>query len=141
MSNIGNRIKQGTCVGGEEFNHSSLSLQSEPAIAVEAELGGGTGVGVGSNGPRPDDSLPASRSVAELEREPRGSDDYNARRERGQEGLHPKAYELAGRGSGRGREDVDEERVDQADPPLSESDIGSRIPTPSILQDGEPESM
>jgi len=134
VSNIGNRIKrQATCAGGEGFDHSSLSLQSEPANVARGEVGGSTGVGVGNDDSRPGDSLPVSRSITELEREPEGSGDYTARWERGQEGLHPHAYEWAARGAGR-------ERVGQVDPPRSESGIGRRSPTPSILHGSESES-
>jgi len=138
VSNIGNSIKR-QCVGDDGLDHSTLSLQSEPAAVVESELRGDTGVGVGNDDPRPDGSLSVSRSVTGLEREPGGSGDYTAQQERGQKGLHPHAYEQAGRGSSKEREDAGRKRADQVDPPPSELDIG-RIPTPSILQDGEPES-
>ena len=62
MLNIRDRMKRyGTDVRGEGLNHSTLSVQSEPAIVVE---------GVGNEDPRPDDCPPVSRSMAELEREP-----------------------------------------------------------------------
>jgi len=99
VSNIGNKIKEGTCVGGEGLDHSSLSFQSEPAIAVEGELRGDTRVGIGNDDPRADDYLPVSRSMVELEREQGESDDDAARRERGQKGLHSHAYKRAGHGS------------------------------------------
>jgi len=142
LSNFKDSTKgRGTSVGDEGLGHSGLSLQSEPAIVVEGELGEDAGVGAGSEGSRPGDSLPVSLSMAELEREPRGSDDYTAQHEHGQKGLHPQAHEQAGRRSSQERGDVDGKRVDRADPPRSESDIERRTPTPSILQDGEPESM
>ena len=141
LSKIGNSTKgRGTSVGGEGVNHSSLSLQSEPAIIVESELRTDTGVGVGNDNLRPDDSLSVSRPMAELEREPGGSDDYTIQRERGQKGLHPHAREQAGRGSSQERGGASRKRTGQVDPPRSESDIGRRTPTPSILQDGESES-
>jgi hypothetical protein len=141
LSNIGNSTKgRGTSVGGEGPDRSTLSLQSEPAIAVEHELGEGIKVGVGNDDPRSDDSLPVPWSITEPEREPGGSDDYTARRERGQKGLHPHAHEQAGSGSGQEREGSGRERAGQVDPPRSESDIGRRTPAPSILQDGESES-
>ena len=140
-SNIRNRIKQRTCVGGEGLDHSTLSLQSEPAIVVEGELGGGTGVGVGSEGLQLGDSLPVSQSMTELEREPRGSDDYTAQRERGQKGLHPDAYERAGRGTSQERRDLDGKRINHVDPPPQLGpDTGKGTPTPSISQDGESEN-
>ena len=115
-SDIRNRIKrQATCVGGEGLDHSTLYLQSEPAIVAGGELGRATGVGVGNDDPRPGSSMPVSRSMTELERKPGGSES---------------SQERAG---------ADRKRVGQVDPPRSESDIG-RTPTPSILQDGEPES-
>jgi len=134
LSNIRNSTKgQGTSVGGEGLDHSSLSWQSEPAIAVGAELGGDTGTSVGN-----DDSLPASRLTAELECEPGGSDDYTARQERGQEGPHLHACERAGRGSSQERGGTGRKRAAQVDLPRSESDIERR--TPPILQDNESES-
>jgi hypothetical protein len=137
LSKIGNGTKrQGANVGGERLDRSTLSLQSEPAILVEHELGEGIGVGVGNDEPRPDDSPSVSPSMAELEREPGGSDDHTVRRERGQEGLHPHAHEQADGGSGQEREGSGKERPGQVDPPRSESDIGRRTPIPSILQDG-----
>jgi len=139
-SDIRNRIKQRTCVGGEGLDHSTLSLQSEPTIVAGGELGGGTGVGVGSEGPQLGDYLPVSQSMTELEREPRGSDDYTAQRERGQKGLHSDAYERTGRGTSQERRDLDGKRIDHVDPPQLELDTGRGTPTPSILQDGESES-
>ena len=140
LSKIGSSTKgRGTGVGSEGLDHSSLSLQSESAIIVGGELGEDTGVSVGNDDPRPDDSLSVSRSMVELEREPGGGDDYSARRERGQKGLHSHAYERAGRGSGQGRESAGGKEAGQVDPPRSESDIGRTL-TPSILQDGESES-
>jgi len=126
--NIRDRIRRyGAGVQGEGLNHSTLSLQSEPAIAVE---------GVENDDPRPDAYPPVSRSTAELEREPaRGSDDYTVRQERGQRALHPQAYERAGPGSSRERADAGGKETG----PRSKSDI-RRIPTVSILQDPESES-
>jgi len=127
VSNIRDRIKRyGTGVRGEGLNHSTLSLQSEPAIVVE---------GVGNDDPRPDDCPPVSQSMAELEREPGGSDDYTVRQERGQRGLHPHAYERAGPESGQERTDGGGKKAG----PRSKSDV-RRTPTPSILQDPESES-
>ena len=100
VSNIGNKIKQGTRIGGEGLDHSSLSFQSEPATTVEGELRGDTGVGIGNEDPRANDYLPVSRSMVELEREQGESDDDAAPRERSQKGLHSHAYERAGHGSG-----------------------------------------
>ena len=132
---------RGTSVGGEGPDHSSLSLQSEPAIVVESELREDTGVSVGNDYPRPEDSLSFSRSMTDLERGPGGSDNYTARQERGKKGLHPHAYEQVGRGSSEERGGAGKKEAGQVDPPRSESNIGKRTPTPSILQDGEPESM
>ena len=141
LSKIENRIKrQGANVGGERFDRSTLSLQSEPAIGVEDKPGEDIRVGVGKGDPRPDDSLSVSRSMAELEREPGGSDGYTARRERDQKGLHPHAYERAGSGPSQERGCVCREGAGQVDPPRSESNIGRRTPTPSVLQDSESES-
>ena len=141
VSNIRNRIKgRGTNVDGEGLVHSALYLQSEPAIVVGSELGGDTGVGAGHDDPRPADSLPVSRSTGELEHEPGGSDDYIARREHDQKGLHPHAYERAGRGSSQERMGADGKRAGHVDPPRSESDIARKTPTPSILQDDKSES-
>ena len=141
LSKIGNSTKgRGTSVGGEGLDHSSLSLQSEPAVVVGGELRGDAGAGVGTDDPQPNDSLPVSRSMAELEREPGGSDDYTTQQERGKESLHPHAYERAGRGSSQEKEGVGRKGAGQVDPPRSESDIGRRTPTPSILQDDKPES-
>jgi hypothetical protein len=78
--------------------------------------------------------------MAELEREPGGSDDYTARRERGQEGLYPHTHEWAGRGSSQERGGAGRERAGQVDPPRSESDTGKRTFAPSVLQDGKSES-
>jgi hypothetical protein len=140
LSKIGTRTKkQGTSAGGEGLDHPSLSLQSEPSLVVEGGPRGDTGVGIGNDDPRPADSLPVSRSMAELEHGPGGSDDYTARREHGQESLHPHAQERAGRGSSQEGEGSGRERAGQVDPPRSESDIGITS-TPSILQDGESES-
>jgi len=141
VSNIINRIRrQETGVGGEGLDHSSLSLQSTPAIVVESELRRDTGIGVGNDNSRPDDPLSVSRSMTELEREPGGSDDYTAQREHGQKSLQPHAYERAGRGSSQEKGDAGRERTGRVDPPRSRSDIGRRTPAPSILQDGESES-
>ena len=63
------------------------------------ELGEGTEAGVGNDNPRPDNFLPVSRSMTELEREPGGSGNHTTQRERNQKGLHSHAYEWAGRGS------------------------------------------
>ena len=135
LSNTGNSAKgRGTSVSGEGLGHSSLSLQSEPAIVVESELRADTGIGVGN-----DDSLSVSPPVAGLEREPGGSDDYTTRREHDEKDIHPHAYDRADRGSSQESGGVDRERTGQVDPPQSESDI-ERPPTPSILQDGESKS-
>jgi len=127
VSNIRDRIKTyGTGVRGEGLNHSSIFLQSEPAITVE---------GIGNDDPRPDDCPPVSRSMAELEREPGGSDDYTIRQERSQRALQPHAYERAGPESSQERADTGGKKAG----PQSKSDT-RRTPTPSILQDTEPES-
>jgi len=127
VSNIRDRIKRyGTGVRGEGLNHSTLSLQSEPAIVVE---------GVGNDDPRLDDCPPVSRSMAELEREPGGSDNFTVRQECGQMDLHPRAYEQASPETSKERTDADEKETG----PRSKSDI-RRTPTPSILQDPESES-
>jgi len=127
MLKIRDRIKRyGTGVRGEGLNHSTLSSQSEPAIVVE---------GVGDDDPRPDDCPPVSRSMAELEREPGGSDDHTVRQGRGRGALHPHAYEQAGLESGQEWADAGGKKAG----PRSKSDIG-RTPTPSIMQDSESES-
>ena len=126
MSNIRDRIKRyGTGVRGEGLNHSSISLQSEPAITVE---------GIGNDDPRPDDCPPVSQSMAELELEPGGSDDYIIRQERSQRALQPQAFERAGPESSQERADIGGKKAG----PRSKSDI-RRTPTPSILQDPESE--
>jgi len=128
MLNIRDTMKRyGTGIRDEGLNHSTLSLQSEPAIVVE---------GVGDDDPRPDDCPPVSRSMAELEREPGGSDNYAVRQERGQRTLHPYAYERAGPGSSQERADAGGKKIDKVDPPRSEPHI-ERTSTCSILQDGE----
>jgi len=131
MSNIRDRIKRyGTGVRGEGLNHSSLSLQSEPAIVME---------GVGNNDPRPGDCPPVSWSTVELERDLGGSDNYTTRRERDPRVLHPHAYKRAGPGSSQERAHAGRKKVGHVDPPRSESDIETP-PTPSISQDDESES-
>ena len=140
VSNIGNRMKgRGTSVGGEGPDRSSVSLRSETVIAVEGEPRGDTGVSAGNDDPRPGDSPSVSQSMAELDREPGGSD-HTAQRERGKMGLHPHAHECAGRGSSQERGGSGRNRAGQVDPPRSEPDVGRRTPTPSILQDSESES-
>lgn len=140
LSGAGNSKKgRGTSVGDEGFDHSPQSLQSEPAIAAVDEVREGIGAGVGGDDPQPDDSLPVSRSMAELECEPGGSDDYTARQERDQKGLHPHSYERAGRRSSEEGRGAGRKGAGQVDSPRSESDIG-RTPTSSILQGSEPES-
>ena len=140
-SNIGNRIKQRACVSSERLDHSTLSLQSEPAIVVEGGFGRGAGVGAGSGDPQLGDYLPASQSMAELERQPGGSDDSTTQWERDQKGLHPDAYERAGRGTSQERRDSDGKRIDHVyPPPQLEPDTGKGAPTPSVLQDDESES-
>ena len=135
LSNIRNSTKdQGTSAGGEGLDHSNLSLQSEPAVAVGAELGEDAGTGVGN-----DDSLPASQLMAELECEPGGSDDYTAQQERGQEGPHLHTRERTSRGSSQERGGTGRKRAGQVDFPRSEPDTERR--TPPILQDSQSESM
>ena len=141
LSRIGNSTKRReTGVGDEGLDHSSLSLQSEPGIVLEDEVRGDTKVDVGNDDPRSDDSLPVSRSLVELGRGSGGSSDYTIRRERGQKGLHSHTYEQAYRGSGQERAGAGGKGAGQVDPPRSESDIRRRTPTPSTLQEGEPES-
>ena len=130
-SNIGNRIKQRACVSSEGLDHSTLSLQSEPAIVVEGGLGRGTGLSEGSGGLQPGDYLSVSQSMAELEREPGGSYDHTAQQERGQKGLHPDAYKRTGRGTSQERGDLGGERIGHVDPPPQLGpDTGSTWTTP-----------
>lgn len=77
--------------------------------------------------------------MTEPGRGPGGSDDYAGRQERGQKGLHPRAYKQTGRRSSQEREGTGTKSAGQADPLRSELDIG-RTPTPSIVQGGESES-
>jgi len=141
LSNIGNSKKgRRTGVSDEGLDHSSLSLQPEPAIVTESELRGDADVGVESDDPRPEDSLSVSQSIVELGREPGGSGDYTDRRERGQSGSHPHTHVQAGRGPSRERRAADEKRANQVDPPQSESDAEKRTPTPSISRGGGSES-
>jgi hypothetical protein len=75
-------------VVGEEFDHSTLSLQSEPAIVVEggsggrdSEVGAGAGdseVGAGGGDPPPDDSQSISQSAVGIGHSDQGGGDDTA---------------------------------------------------------------
>ena len=128
----------GTNVGGG-FYHSGLSSQSEPGIAGGG-LGGDIRVGGGKDDPRPDESLPVSRSAVEIGDDQGGSDDKTSGGEIGQKYLHPHPHVQAESRSSQERRDVDGKRTGRADLP-PQSGIGNEsTPTPSISRGGESKS-
>ena len=117
LSKIGNRLeRRQPDAGGQGFDRSALSLQSEPGIVVGGECkGGDIKVGIGKEDPRPDDSRSISRSLVGMGHDQEGSDD--------------KASEG----------DVDGKRTDQVDPPPP-SDIRNKSPISSASRVGESKS-
>ena len=125
LSKIGDGTdKRRVNVGGEGFNHSALSLQSEPGVVVGGEFG------VGKDDLRPDDSRSVSQSVVGTGLGQGGSDDM-AGGEINQQHLHPRPYVQTGSGSGRERMDADGKRAGRANPPLQldVGDAGTLIPS------------
>ena len=141
VSNIGNKTKkQGTGVGGEGLDHSTLSLRSEPAVVMEGELGGDTEVGVGKGNLRRDDLRFYSQSAVEMGHGQGGSDDKAGRGDTNQNRLHLHPHVQAESGSSQPRTDVDGKQADQVDPP-PQSDIWNKTTlAPPISRGGESKS-
>ena len=132
--------RRGSNVGGGEFTHPTLSLQSEPAIAAGGGLGGDTRASFGTDDPRRDDSLSVSRSAVGIGHG-EGEDDRASGGEASKKYLHPHSRVQAESRSSQERKDIDEKRAGRVDPPLRpESDIGERTPAPSIPRDSGSES-
>lgn len=127
-----------TDIGHEGANLSTLSLQSEPAIVVESELGGDASVGVGNSDPLPDGSPSFSRSAVEIACSQGGSSIKADEGETSQKDLHPHSHVQTESQSSQERGDVDAEGTVQVNPPArSESHGGdTATPTPSISQAG-----
>jgi len=127
--------RRGVDVGGEEFDNPTLSLQSEPGIAVEGEFRGrGIKISTGKDNPRPDNPLPVSRSAVGIGHDQGGSDDSGG--ETSQRYLHLRPHVQTGSGSGREREDANGKGTGQSDLPL-QSDIGNVVtPVISTLRSG-----
>lgn len=132
LSKIGDRLEgRQADAGGQGFDRSALSLQSEPGIVVGGEFrGGDIKVGIGKEDPRPDDSRSISRSLVGIGHNQEGSDDKASEGETNQKLLHPHSHVQTEGGSSRERRDVDAEKVDRVDP-SSRSDI-----TPSTSRAG-----
>ena len=127
----------GTNVGGG-FYHSGVSSQSEPGIAGGG-LGGDIGVGGRKDDPRPDESLPVSRSAVEIGDYQGGSDDKTSGGEIDQKHLHPHPHVQVESGSSQKKRDVGGKRAGQANL-LPQSGIGNEsTPAPSISRGGKSE--
>ena len=141
LSKIRKRPERGSAdAGGEGFNRSAPSSQSEPGIVVGGESSGGDVEASGrEDDPRPDDSRSVSRSAVGVGHGQGESDDKTSGGEITQKYLHPHPHVQTGSGSGGEMRDVDGKRVDKLDP-LPQSDIGNGTPTPSTSRVGEPGS-
>ena len=140
LSKIGDGAdKRRADVGGEGFNRSALSFQSEPSIMVGGEFGGDIEVGAGKDDPRPDDSWSFSRSAVGIGHG-QGGDDDSAGGEINQQHLHPRPHLQTESGSSRERTGSDGNGAGRANLP-PQSDVGNAAtPIPPISQDGETES-
>ena len=137
LSKIVHRTEKGGAnTGGEGSYRSALSVQSEPGIVVEGELGGGEiKVGVGKDDPQPDDVQSVSPSAEGISHDQGESDDKASGGETSKKHLHPHPHMQAESGSSQGRRSVDGQQADRADPP-PQSDIEKSTPIPSILRGG-----
>ena len=116
LSRIGHKTgKARPNVVGEGFDHSTLSLQSEPAIAVEGELGGDIEVGAGTDDPGPDDSRPVSQPAVGIGHSQGVSDDKASRGEISQMDLHPHSHVQTESGSSRERREVERSQGQELD--------------------------
>ena len=142
LSKIGDTESKRTNSGGEGFNRSALSFQSEPGIVVEGEFRGeDIEVNAGKNDPQSDGSPSTSRSAVGTGHGQGGSDDTASGGEISQQHLQPHPYVHTGSGSGRERMDADGKSAGRANPPL-QSDIGNAaMPIPSISQGSETKGM
>ena len=142
VAKVRDKIGRGRAnLGGEEFNRSALSLQSEPGIVTGDELTGGIGVGIGEGNLRPDDSRFVSHSAVELGRGQGGSGGEAERGGTSQKDLHPHSHVQTESGSSQERGDVGETRAGKVHPP-PRPDIGNAATlTPSNPHGGESESM
>ena len=132
--------RQATGVGGEGLDHSTLSLQSEPAAVMEGELREDIEASVGKGNLRRDNSRFISRSAVEIGHGQGGSDDKASGGETNQNRLHLDPRVQAESGSSQPRADVDGKQADQADPP-PQSDIRNKTTlAPSISRGGESKS-
>lgn len=107
LSKIGNKTgEERPNVTGEGFDHPTLSLQSEPPIAMGGELGN-IEAGAGKDDPRPDDPLPVSRSAMEIGHDQGKSDDKASGGEISQQELYPHPHVLTESGFSQKRREVE----------------------------------
>ena len=105
LSKIGDKTgKARPEVVGEESDHPTLSLQSEPAITAEGELGGDIEDSPGAGDPGPDDSQPVSQPAVGIGHGQGGSDDKASGGETSQIDLHPHPHVQTESGSSGERE-------------------------------------
>ena len=123
--------------GGEGFNRSALSLQSEPGIVAGGEFREGDVEVSGEGDPRPGDSPSVSRSAVGVGHDQGGSDEEAHGGETSQN-LHPHPHVQAESGSSR---DVGGKRADRTDLPPAQPGVGSwSTSIPPVLRAGETES-
>jgi len=115
ISKIGNKTgKKRPNVVGEGFDHPTLSLQSEPLIAMGGEPGN-IEASAGEDDPRPDDPLPISRSAVEIGHDQGKSDDKASGGEISQQDLHPHPHVQTESGSSRGGREVERSQGQELD--------------------------
>ena len=122
---------------GEGFNHSALSLQSEPGIVAGGEFREGDVEVSGEGDPQPEDSPSISRSAVEVGHDQGGSDE-DAHGGETSQNLHPHPHVQA---ESRFSRDVGGERADRTDLPPAQPGVGSGSTSiPPVSRAGETES-
>ena len=101
-------------VVSEGFEHPALPLQSEPAIVAGGKTED-TEVGAGKASPRPDDSLPVSRSAVEIGYDQEKSDDEAGGGEISRKDLHPHPHVQIESGSSRERREAERSQDQELD--------------------------
>ena len=118
VSKIRNKTGKGPNAVDEGFDHSTLSLQSEPAVAVGGEFKGGEiEVCAGKDDPGPDNSPSVSPPVVGIGRSQGESDDRVRGGETSQKDLDPHPHVQIESGSSQERREVERSQGQELDPP------------------------
>lgn len=113
-------------VGDEEFNCSTLSVQSEPPIRRAGDLED-VRAGAGNDDLVLEDPRSVSRPLVERPRKQKRSNDY------GDRATHPEAQGQVRGEPSRGRRGADGKRVNQVNPPRSDSGVKGKTPPTSSI--------